>query len=218
MHDKIYRSSFIGCLFLFVAVSSQAQEPAAAKAKLMATTSLGVSFPQKGFANYSNNGFRTMTGLEYQPASGGLMLRMAYELTLYPFDNQRSENGYLITNKGSRSLLGGYIDVGYRQAFGKSALYLFAGAGGLVLVYPQTALNDQAKTIRTETRSKLFAAFHGGVGFEMPFAVFGFRPYLEGQYFGLGEKTPIYNTRLTGYNIGIGFKTAIRKRSHSSIN
>ncbi|SPW29520.1 Uncharacterised protein [Elizabethkingia miricola] len=85
--------------------------------KIEITTSFGLSIPRSDFMKHSNIGIRTMTGFQYR-YNKSIFFRAVYEISLYSFTNSRSVDGFSVINKGNRSLIGAFVDIGSNTVIG----------------------------------------------------------------------------------------------------
>jgi hypothetical protein len=181
------------------------------KPELFASTGVGLSFLNPSFKQISNNGFKTYTGVEVQVADH-YWARISYELSLYSFSNVIYKDGFKITNKGNRTLLGGFIDLGYRKKFNNFDVYLYGGFGVGGLNAPNTNVNITNLEVSSEPLKKIHTAFRTGIGAELEIKP-RFIPYIEYQYGQLLQKTKIDGRSLFFSNILIGFKARLKRKN-----
>jgi hypothetical protein len=182
-----------------------------AKPELFATTGIGLSFLNPSFKQISNNGYKTYTGVEIQVANH-YWTRLSYELSLYSFNNIIYKDGFKISNKGSRTFLGGFIDLGYRKKFSNLDVYLYGGFGVGGLSAPNTNINLANLEVSSEPLKKIHTAFRTGIGAELEIKP-RFIPYIEYQYGGLLQKTKVDGRSLFFSNILIGFKARLKRKN-----
>lgn len=205
-------------LFVFIfqkyAVAQQSQfDFNQVKPKWYATTFVGGTLVNKAFHAHTNHGYTYGSGAEAVFVNG-LFARFVFLTTLLPFDNSRSQDGLLIKNKGSRLLTGGYVDIGYRLQEKKLQPYIYAGTGVTGIISPQTMFNLADNSIATASKTNIYAQLHAGAGVEWH-TKFKFIPFLEARYFALPQQTTLFNTKLSGFNITLGFKGSLKSKKLS---
>ncbi len=176
-----------------------------------ATTGIGLSFLNPAFKKISNNGFKTYTGVEVQLINN-CWARFSYEINLYGFNNSILQEGFRVTNKGNRTFLAGFIDVGYRKQLNDFAVYGFAGFGVGSLNAPNTNINVNTQEVNSEPLNKAHIALRAGLGIELELKP-RFIPFFEFQYSGLTEKTQVNSKKLASSNILIGFKARLKRKN-----
>jgi opacity protein-like surface antigen len=181
------------------------------KPEAFATTGLGVSIPNTSFKQVSKNGFKTFTGAEFQ-LMNHYWTRVSYEISLYGYNNTKTENGYTFKSEGTRTLLGGFLDMGYRQEIKTFAIYGYGGVGILWLNSTNTSIDNTRQVITTSPVKKTHLSLRVGGGIELEVRP-RFIPFIEYQYGALLERTKVDNRKLNFSNIFFGFKARLKRNN-----
>jgi opacity protein-like surface antigen len=208
---KNKKLALVVLVFILAKVNAQTHTNKLNKLKpdLFATTFLGGSFLGKEFKKFTKNGLYAATGIEAQYLKN-YFVRLGYENIIYPFSNLKVENGFNIKNIGNRLLLGGIMDFGYRFELGRLTSYAFTGIGVSALSSGVTRLDINTSNISTSSITRIYAGIRFGGGFEIDIKK-RFTPVIELSYFNYPNKTFINETKITGVNVSLGFKTKISK-------
>jgi hypothetical protein len=206
--------NIIFALFLLSNTSLSAQKSKAIlknlKTEQFVMTGVGLSFLNPSFKQVSKNGFTTYTAFESQ-IQKKYWLRLTYGGSFYGFDNVVYNNGYKISNKGTRNFLGVFIDGGYRYAIDKFACYGFGGAGVGSLSGQLTTVDPVNQEVKTEPLNKIHASIRAGLGFEYEFKP-KIIPFIEYQYGSLLGNTKFDDRKLIYSNLSIGIKARLKRK------
>ena len=179
--------------------------------KIEVTTSFGVSIPRSDFMKHSNIGIRTMTGFQYR-YNKSIFFRAVYEISLYSFTNTRSVDGFSIVNKGNRSLIGAFTDIGLNKGIrDRFEIGGFAGFGVLWLTSPFTEVQGSIASINTQSKTKAYETYRLG-GFVSYRVNRKFVTYVELQHFNALRRSHVFGSKLGGTNIALGFRTNLRNQ------
>lgn len=174
--------------------------------KIEITTSFGLSIPRSDFMKHSNIGIRTMTGFQYR-YNKNIFFRAVYEISLYSFTNTRSVDGFSIVNKGNRSLIGAFTDIGLNKGIrDRFEIGGFAGFGVLWLTSPFTEVQGSIASINTQSKTKAYETYRLG-GFASYRVNKRFVAYIELQHFNALRRSHVFGSKLGGTNIALGFRT-----------
>ncbi len=174
--------------------------------KIEITTSFGLSIPRSDFMKHSNIGIRTMTGFQYR-YNKSIFFRAVYEISLYSFTNSRSVDGFSVINKGNRSLIGAFVDIGSNTVIGdRIEIGGFTGFGLLWLTSPFTEVQGSVASINTRSETKAYETYRLG-GFASYRVNKKFALYIELQHFNALRRSHVFDSKLGGTNIALGFRT-----------
>jgi hypothetical protein len=172
-----------------------------------ATTGVGISIPNDEFKSVSYDGFVTFTGLEWQSRKFH-WYRVLYGVSIYGYDYKSTESGFLVHQKGSRTLLNIAFDAGLKRNISKNAVYVFTGIGLARFGTSEMTVDTTTNVIKNVPSNKFHAVLRGGIGLERQVST-RLNIYLEANYKLLIEKTLIDNIELSLVNILIGIRTPL---------
>lgn len=179
--------------------------------KIEITTSFGFSIPRSDFMKHSNIGIRTMTGFQYR-YNKSIFFRTVYEISLYSFTNTRSVDGVSIVNKGNRSLIGAFADIGLNKGIrDRIEIGGFTGFGFLLFTSPFTEVQGNIASVNTQSKTKAYETYRLG-GFLSYRVNKRFVAYIELQHFNTLRRSHVFDSKLGGTNIALGFRTNLSKQ------
>lgn len=150
------------------------------RATWLTAAAIGPALPVGPVNGPASSGFDLTTTLEYAfHRPEGLWLRATLDAIQFTATEQLTGPGYAYSLKLNNSATSLLVDVGYRQAYGRLAPFVFVGAGASYVSSSQLEGQQAGLTQRLGATSGYEAAVRAGAGLEYRLYRSRLIPYVE---------------------------------------